>query len=113
VADDARRSGKIHYRGERSAWQDLREQDRQRGGTGQLRDTAVSLTRGRTMITVHCDYHDDARMLSGGFMLPEPLSGMREPVPGVNGAFLLDLQEWLEGRQPPPKLFVAELITLH
>jgi hypothetical protein len=51
------------------------------------------------MITVHCDYNDDARMLTAGFMLPEPLPGMREPLPGVNGAFLLDLHEWLEGRQ--------------
>ena len=43
------------------------------GGTGELHDTAVSLMRGRTMIAVHCDYHDDARMLCAWFTLPEPL----------------------------------------
>jgi hypothetical protein len=96
------------------AWADLLEMDRERGGTGQLQDTAISLTRNRTMISVHSNYHDDARMLTTWFTLPEPLPGGREPLPGVNGAFLLDLHEWLEGRQPPPKLFVTDpLMTLH
>src|SRR5262245_8624117 len=81
-----------------AAWRDLIEQDRERGGSGELNDTAISLTRGRTMITLYCDYSDDSRMLSAGFMLPEPLPAAREP-------FLLDLHEWLEGKvAEPPKL---------
>jgi hypothetical protein len=34
------------------AWAVLIEMDRERGGTGELQDTAVSLMRGRTMIAV-------------------------------------------------------------
>jgi hypothetical protein len=79
-----------------AAWAALIEMDRERGGTGELHDTAVSLMRGRTMIAVHCDYHDDDRTLTAWFKLPEPLPGRRE--------FILDLHEWLEGRQPAPKL---------
>ena len=36
---------------------DLAEQDRKRGGDG-LRDMAITLTRGRTIIAVHSDFHD-------------------------------------------------------
>jgi hypothetical protein len=46
------------------AWADLLEMDRERGGTGQLQDTAISLTRNRMMISVHSNYHDDDRMLT-------------------------------------------------
>jgi hypothetical protein len=97
-----------------AAWQDLIEQDRERGGSGQLCDTALSLVRGRTVIAVHCDFHNDDRMLTASFTLPEPLPGGREPLPGVNAAFLPDLHEWLEGRQAPPKLYVPDpRIVLH
>jgi len=75
----------------------LVEMDRERGGTGELHDTALSLMRGRTMIAVHCDFHDDNRTLTAWFKLPEPLPGKRE--------FLLELHEWLEGQQAAPKLF--------
>ena len=94
-----------------AAWRDLIEQDRQRGGTGELHDTAISLTQHRTMVTVHCDYSDDARMLSAGFVLPEPL-----PDETANSEFLLDLHGWLEGRQSDrPKLFDEpdRSLTLH
>jgi hypothetical protein len=89
-----------------AAWQNLVCMDKERGGDGRLRDTAVSLTQHRTVIAVHADYHDDDRILTSWFTLPEPLPGPRE--------FLLDLHEWLEGRQPPPKLFITDpLMTLH
>src|SRR5262249_51225693 len=57
----------------RGAWAVLSEMDRERGGTGELHDTAISLMRGRTMIAIHCDYHSDDRMLTAWFRLPEPL----------------------------------------
>ena len=108
-----RRSERFIIAESAAAWQDLREQDRERGGSGELHDTAISLVQHRTVLAFHADYHTD-RMLTCWFELPEPLPGGREPLPGVNGAFLLDLHEWLEGRQPLPKLFVADpLITLH
>jgi hypothetical protein len=87
-----------------AAWRDLIEQDKGRGGDGKLRDMAISLTRGRTRVTLHCDYSDDARMLSAGFVLPEPLPDVQV----ANGEFLLNLHEWLEGRQPAPKLFTPD-----
>jgi len=88
------------------AWRNLIERDRSRGGDGKLRDTAISLTPNPMMLTIHCDFSDDARTLSVGFVLPEPL-----PPPeleNVNDEFLLDLHEWLEGRQPAPELFTRE-----
>jgi hypothetical protein len=94
------------------AWAALIEMDRERGGTGELHDTAISLTRRRTMITLHCNYSDDARMLSAWFMLPEPLPPDEDIERGeivgdwqrCNGGFLLRLHAWLEGRQAAPKL---------
>jgi hypothetical protein len=96
-----------------AAWRDLIEMDKERGGTGELHDTALSLMRGRTMIAVHCDYHDDARTLTAWFKLPEPLPPDEDIERGeivgdwqrCEGGFLLRLHEWLEGRQPAPKLF--------
>jgi hypothetical protein len=98
------------------AWAALIEMDRERGGTGELHDTAVSLMRGRTMIAVHCDYHDDARTLTAWFRLPEPLPPDDDIAPveivgdwqRCEGGFLLRLHEWLEGRQAAPKLFEAD-----
>jgi hypothetical protein len=88
----------------RAAWADLIEMDRERGGSGELHHTAVSLVRGRTMIAVHCDYRSDD-MLTSWFELPEPLlPDMREPL----AEFLVDLHAWLEGKQPAPKLPVPE-----
>ena len=86
--------------------------DRERGGTGELHDTALSLMRGRTMIAVHCDYHDDDRTLTAWFKLPEPLPPDEDIAPveivgdwqRCEGGFLLRLHAWLEGRQPVPKL---------
>ena len=48
-------------------------------------------------------------MLTVWFELPEPLTGMRELV----CEFMLDLHEWLEGRQAAPKLPVprAEFVA--
>ena len=93
-----------------AAWAVLIEMDRERGGTGELRDTAVSLMQGKTMIAVHCDYRDDDRTLTAWFKLPEPLPGRRELV----CEFLLDLHEWLEGRQAAPKLLEPDAsATLH
>jgi hypothetical protein len=83
---------------------DLIEQDRQCGGNGKLTDTAISMTRQRTMITLHCNYSEDARTLSAGFVLPEPLPDAKN----ANGDFLLELDEWLEGRQPAPELFALD-----
>jgi hypothetical protein len=58
------------------------------------------------MIAVHCDYRDDDRTLTAWFKLPEPLPGRRE--------FLLELHEWLEGRQPVPRLFEPDpSATMH
>jgi hypothetical protein len=90
---------------------DLVAQDRARGGTWKLHDIALSLTQGRTVIAVHCDFHDDDRMLSSWFRLWQPLpAGMREPL----CEFLLDLHGWLEGRQAAPKLPVSgPRVTLH
>jgi hypothetical protein len=94
------------------AWAALIEMDRERGGTGALHDTAISLMRGRTMIAVHCDYHDDDRTLTAWFRLPEPLPPDEDIERGeivgdwqrCEGGFLLRLHEWLEGRQPAPRL---------
>ena len=94
------------------AWRDLIEMDKERGGDGKLRDTAISLTRKRTMITLHCDYSDDDRTLSSWFLLPEPLPPDNDIERGeivgdwqrCNGGFLLRLHAWLEGGQPAPKL---------
>jgi hypothetical protein len=89
---------------------DLAEQDRKRGGDG-LRDMAITLTRGRTIIAVHSDFHDGDRTLSSSFRLSPPLpSSMRELV----CEFLMDLHEWVEGRQAAPELPVPEpRVTLH
>ena len=104
------------------AWAALIEMDRERGGTGELHDTALSLMRGRTMIAVHCDYHDDARTLTAWFKLPEPLPPDKDIAPveivgdwqRCEGGFLLRLHAWLEGRQPAPKLLEPDaLATLH
>jgi hypothetical protein len=56
-----------------ACWRDLIEQDKARGGSGGCATTAISLTKGRTLVTVHTDYHDDERRMSAGFRLPEPL----------------------------------------
>jgi len=56
-----------------AAWADLVAQDQQRGGSGRLRDPAITLTRRRTVITVHSDYHDEARTLSARLTLSPPL----------------------------------------
>ena len=104
------------------AWAALVEMDRERGGDGKLRDTAISLTRKRTTITLHCDYSDDARMLSAWFTLPEPLPPDEDIERGeivgdwqrCKGGFLLRLHAWLEGRQPAPKLLEPDAsATLH
>jgi hypothetical protein len=105
------------------AWAALIEMDRERGGTGDLRDTAISLMRGRTMIAVHCDYHDDDRTLTAWFRLPEPLPPDADIVPVEivgdwqrceGGGFLGRLHAWLEGKQPAPKLSAPDpLATLH
>jgi hypothetical protein len=34
---------------------------------------ALPSTKGRTLVTVHTDYHDDERRMSAGFRLPKPL----------------------------------------
>ena len=74
-----------------AAWADLIEQDRERGGSGRLQDAAITLTRGRTIITVVSDFHDDDRRLTASFELSEPLpASMREPL----CQFLLDLHQW-------------------
>jgi hypothetical protein len=81
-----------------------------------LSDTAVSLMRGRTMIAVHADFHDDDRTLTAWFTLPEPLPPDEDIVPveivgdwqRCEGGFLLRLHAWLEGRQLAPKLFAAD-----
>jgi hypothetical protein len=99
-----------------AAWAALIEMDRDRGGTGELRDTAVSLMRNRTMIAVHCGYRDDDRTLTAWFKLPEPLPPDEDIERGeivgdwqrCNGGFLLRLHASLEGRQPAPKLFAPE-----
>ena len=93
-----------------AAWADLIVQDRARGGDG-LRDMAITLTRGRTIIAVHSDFHDGDRTLSSSFRLSPPLpSRMRELV----CEFLMDLHEWVEGRQAAPELPVPEpRVTLH
>jgi hypothetical protein len=105
-----------------AAWRDLIEWDKECGGDGKLRDTAISLTRQRTKITLHCNYSDDARMLSVWFMLPQPLPPDKDIVPveivgdwqRCEGGFLLRLHEWLEGRQPAPKLFEPDApATMH
>jgi hypothetical protein len=75
-----------------AAWEDLRAQHRERGGDGKLRDTAISITRRRTVITVHCDYSNEARTLSAAFRLPEPL-------PEDDPEFILRLHEWLEQQE--------------
>jgi hypothetical protein len=93
-----------------AAWAALIEMDRERGGTGELHDTAVSLMRGRTMIAVHCDHRDDDRTLTAWFTLPEPLPGTRES----RAEFILDLHSWLEGRSAVPKLAEPDApATLH
>jgi hypothetical protein len=94
-----------------AAWATLIEMDRERGGSGKLRDAALSLARGRTIIAVHSDFHDDNRTLTVWFELPQPLlPGMRELV----CEFMLDLLGWLEGRQAAPKLPVPQpRVTLH
>ena len=73
------------------AWADLIVQDRERGGDG-LRDMAITLTRGRTIITVCSDFHDGERILTSSFRLSPPLPpSMRE----VLCEFLMDLYEGL------------------
>ena len=90
---------------------DLIAQDRARGGSGRLQDAAITLTRGRTIITVVSDFHDDDRRLTVSFELSEPLpAGMREPL----CEFLRNLHDWFEGRQAAPEPPVAETqVTLH
>jgi hypothetical protein len=91
------------------AWADLIVQDRERGSSGRLRDAVITLTQGRTIIAVHL--HNDDRMLTSWFRVPEPLpASMHE----LLCEFLMDLGEWLEGRQAAPKLPVPEpRVTLH
>jgi len=87
-----------------AAWAALIEMDRERGGTGELHDTAVSLMRGRPMIAVHADFHHEDRTLTAWFTLPEPLPPDEDVVLGevvgdwrrCEGVFLLALHEWLE-----------------
>jgi hypothetical protein len=71
-------------------WRDLAAQDLARGGSGQLQDTALLLQRRGTQIILVCDFTDDARTLTAGFDLPEPL-----PL-AVSSNFLLVLHDWLE-----------------
>ena len=94
-----------------AAWADLIEQDRERGGSGKLQDMALSLTRGRTIIAVHSDFHDDDRCLTSWFKLPEPLPPGMRPL----CEFLTDLHDWFEGEaESAPKLPVPEpRVTLH
>jgi hypothetical protein len=93
-----------------SAWADLIVKDRERGGNGRLRDTALSLIQGRTMIALHCDFHDGDRTLTSWFRLPEPLPPDRESV----CEFLMDLHEWLEGGPTAPRSYVRDpRVTLH
>jgi hypothetical protein len=88
-----------------AAHADLIERDRERGGDG-LRDMAITLTRGRTIITVCSDFHDGDRTLSSSFRLSPPLPpSMCE----VLAEFLMDL-EWLAA----PELPLPEpRVTLH
>jgi hypothetical protein len=82
--------------------------DRERGGTGELHDTAVSLMRGRTMIAVHADFHDDEHTLTAWFTLPEPLPPDEDIELGevvgdwrrCKGGLILRIHTWLE-EQPP------------
>ena len=76
----------------RAAWAVLIQMDRERGGTGELHDTAISLMRGRTMIAVHCDYHSDDRTLTAWFALPEPLP----PDPDIK--FIENVGDWARFR---------------
>jgi len=74
-----------------AAWADLIVQDRARGGDG-LRDMAITLTRGRTIITVCSNFHDGDRTLSSSFRLSPPLPpSMCE----LLCEFLMDLYEGL------------------
>ena len=62
------------------------------------------------MIAVHCDYRDDDLTLTAWFKLPVSLPGKRE----LLCEFMLDLLEWLEGRQAGPRLPVPKpRVTLH
>jgi hypothetical protein len=93
-----------------AAWADLIEQDRERDGDG-LRDMAITLTKGRTIITVCSDFHDGDRTLTSSFRLSPPLPpSMCE----LLFEFLVDLHDWFEGRQAAPEPPVAETqVTLH
>jgi hypothetical protein len=91
------------------AWADLIVQDRERGGDG-LRDMAITLTRGRTIITVCSDFHDGDRTLSSSFRLSPLPPSMCE----LLCEFLMDLHDWFEGRQAAPRPPVPEpRVTLH
>jgi len=103
-----------------ACWRLLARRDRQRGGDGVLRGTALALTDDRTLVTLHSDYHDDERRMSVSFRLSKPLPPDEDIEPGevvgdwqrCEGGFLLRLHAWLEGRQPAPKLS-APNETLH
>ena len=90
-------------------WRDLIEWEKARGGSGKLCDTAISLTKGRTVVTVYSDYHDDELHMSAGFRLPEPLPPDEDVVRGeiigdwqrCDGGFLLGLHRLLESDGEP------------
>jgi hypothetical protein len=86
-----------------NAWADLVAQDRLRGGSGKLHDTALVLTQERTRVTLHANYSDDARMLTSSFAPPQPLPDETLiPIERVGdwtrceGGFLLGVLTWLQ-----------------
>jgi hypothetical protein len=103
-----------------ACWRDLVQRDLERGGNGKLRDTAISLTEKRTLITVLSDYDDDQLRMSAGFRLPEALPPDEDVVPlevvgdwtRCKGGFLLRLHGWLE-KQPPELSEPDPSATMH
>ena len=57
-----------------AAVDDLREQDKRRGGDGKLRDVEVSLADDHRKLLLYSDWSDDAATLVSSLMLPEPVA---------------------------------------
>ena len=101
-----------------ACWRELQQRDLDRGGDGVLRGIAIALTRGRTLVTLHSDYHDDERRMSVSFRLSRPLPPDEDVVPlevvgewqRCEGGFLLRLHEWLESQQPCRSILPARCI---
>ena len=79
-----------------AAWSDLLVQDQQRGGDG-LRDMAITLTQGRTTITVCSDFRSGDRTLTSSFRLSPPLP---PTMCALLREFLMDLYEGLPAAEP-------------